>query len=80
MSRGRVVFETTTDKSRDTGSLPACICSNSYFTNKKLMLKFNFALSAMYKLIDESKHYVINQYHPVHYGLYPIASKYSGWQ
>ena len=30
--------------------------------------------------IDESKHYITNQYHPEHYGLYPIAGKYSGWQ
>ena len=29
---------------------------------------------------DESKHYVTNQYHPEHYGLYPLAGKYSGWQ
>ena len=29
---------------------------------------------------DESKHYVTNQYHPEHYGLYPIDGKYSGWQ
>ena len=26
-------------------------------------------------IIDESKHYVTNQYHPEHYGLYPIAGK-----
>ena len=25
--------------------------------------------------IDESKHYVTNQYHPEHYGLYPKAGK-----
>ena len=30
--------------------------------------------------IDESKHYVTNQYHPEHYGLYPKAGKYCGWQ
>ena len=30
--------------------------------------------------IDESKHYVTNQHHPEHYGLYPKAGKYSGWQ
>ena len=29
--------------------------------------------------IDESKHYVTNQYHPEHYGLYPKAGKYCGW-
>ena len=30
--------------------------------------------------IDESKHYVTNQYHSEHYGLYLKAGKYSGWQ
>ena len=30
--------------------------------------------------IDEYKHYVTNQSHPEHYGLYPKAGKYSGWQ
>ena len=30
--------------------------------------------------IDGSKHHVTNHYHPEHYGLYPIAGKYSGWQ
>ena len=30
--------------------------------------------------IDESKHYVTNQYHLELYGLYPIAGKFSGWQ
>ena len=45
---GLVVCETTTDKSRDT-DLRARICgSNSYFTNKKLMLKFHFAWSAIF--------------------------------
>ena len=30
--------------------------------------------------LDEFKHYATNQYHLEHYGLYPKASKYSGWQ
>ena len=30
--------------------------------------------------IDESKRYITNQYHSEHYGLYPIAGKYFGWQ
>ena len=30
--------------------------------------------------IDESKHFVTNQYHPEHYGIYPMAGKYSGRQ
>ena len=34
----------------------------------------------VWNCIDESKHYVTNQYHPEHYGLYLIAGKYSGWQ
>ena len=31
-------------------------------------------------IIYESKHYVINQYHPKNYSIYPIAGRYSGWQ
>ena len=30
--------------------------------------------------IDEYKNYVKNHYHPEHYGLYPKAGKYFGWQ
>ena len=40
MSRVPVVCETTTEKCRDTGSAPARICSNSYFTNKNLCWSF----------------------------------------
>ena len=42
LSRGPVVCETTTDKSRDTGdrSVPVRICSYSYFTNKNSCWSF----------------------------------------
>ena len=45
-----------------------------------LSILLSFDESRRASSIDESKPYVTNQYQLEHYGLYPIAGKYSGWQ